>query len=414
MNLKILAVEDKLRHYQNLVAILKGISSKEQSDWGIDSLEFTHALSATEAFAKLEAAVLDPFDILVLDLKIPDELGGIEDADNGFKVLNFARKVRATKQTVIYTQHLSDPYILTALREGANDFIAKPQPGNVDEQELQTRFVSCWQRVLENDSAGLLEQRIKDLVPFAEAGLAQRFTACFSSFLQKVAHNAEDVEHYATRRFGLDPEKDSQDYLIRCLKNQDDELKAAQKSWVTLNADLMNGYGDALTPIPLDTLLHTIQEKWSPCLRVKNTSLQKKFKGTGQTGVLTFQDDVRVIVQEIMAGALSALPDFGAPHEIKISVQVNDNQAAIKFSDDLVSDDLEQRISESDAKAINDGSIVGPDHGSRRFGRAWGLSVAQHLALRGGGRLIVQPEPTGNVITYFAPLESANVRLAAI
>ena len=32
--------------------------------------------------------------------------------------------------------------------------------------------------------------------------------------------------------------------------------------------------------------------------------------------------------------------------------------------------------------------------------RAWGLSVAQQVALRGGGRLIVEPLEGGNLITY--------------
>ena len=49
------------------------------------------------------------------------------------------------------------------------------------------------------------------------------------------------------------------------------------------------------------------------------------------------------------------------------------------------------------AEQITQGEIIPPRDGQWR---AWGLSIAQHIALRGGGRLIVEPRGDGNLITY--------------
>jgi CheY-like chemotaxis protein len=402
MDVKILAAEDHPKHYNNLVSILNAIPREDKAHWGIDNLKFTSAASATKAVAQLEIAAnrKTPYDILVLDLNLPVEEGGIEDIEHGFGVLTSARKLKAAKQTVIFTMYGGGENILRSLREGASDFFVKPGVPGYDEQELQTRFMGCWKSILENESASLLDQRIKDLVPYAEAGLAQRFTACFTDFLQKVAHTSEDIEHYAYERFGIDRANDPQDYLILSLERQEADLKGARTNWSGLNTDML-GDTSAGKTMKLVALLNPIREKLSPCLIVKNTSLLQNFSDAGETGVLTFQDDARVIMQEITAGALSTLQDYGAKHTIEITATVDDGQAEIRFVDDL-----EQQISVEDAQAINNGSIVSPEHGLERFGRAWGLSVAQHVALRGGGRLMVKPQPAGrgNVITYFAPL----------
>jgi CheY-like chemotaxis protein len=401
MDIRILAAEDRPTHYNNLVAVLRTIPRHDKDAWRIDDLKFTPAATSSMAikYLEMEARGGRPYDILVLDLGLPSEEGGIEDVEHGFEVLRAARELRAAKQTVIYTVHSSDRNILRALREGASDFVEKPDGPNFDEQELQTRFVTCWQRIIEADSAALFEQRIKELVPHAGAGLAQRFTACFTDIIQKVDHNAKDIEHYAYERFRISMEKDSQDYLMRLLSSQDADLKAALDNWAGLNADLLGCAAEGRS-MTLGALFDSVIVKLSPCLLVKNTELRKALSGSGEAALLSFQEDVRVIVQEVMAGGLSELHDYGPPRELEVTAAVNDGQVEVHFADDF------DAILPEEAQAINRGSVVGPDHAPVQFGRAWGLSVAQHIALRGGGRLIVKPRQggRGNVVTYFAPL----------
>lgn len=405
MKMRILVVEDEPVHYANLVSILEAIPETRMSGWKIDGLVFKLAESFQEAEALLKEAAdqSSPYHILILDLKIPEQKGQLGgDTKYGFKILSAARRLSVANQIMIYTDFpAGGENIQKALRGGANEFIKKASEVGVGDHELQTQFMGCWQRVLSNESARLLELRVKDLIPYAEAGLAHRFTACFSDLVQTVAYTADDIERYASERFGLDRKKDAQDFLFRLLNKQDAELKAAQENWAALKADLSGGDETRRTE-KLEALLDSVHETLTPCLVVKNVKLEKELYDAGQTRVLSFQDDMRVVIQEIVSGALSILPDFADERHIRVDLQVNSGQAEVKFSDDLP---LKQSVPRADAQAINGGFSIGPNHQPTRFGRAWGLSVVQHIALRGGGRLIVTPQRAGgNQITYIVPL----------
>jgi hypothetical protein len=130
-----------------------------------------------------------------------------------------------------------------------------------------------------------------------------------------------------------------------------------------------------------------------PCLIVKNVTFTC---GDGSAAdVLTFEDDVRGVLREIVAGALETLPDYDEiEHPINIKIGSESGQVKVSFMDSL------KPISGEDAKKINEGSNISPH---RRFGREWGLSVVQNIAIRGGGRLEVEPQVQGNVVTYFIP-----------
>src|SRR5207249_3445347 len=98
------------------------------------------------------------------------------------------------------------------------------------------------------------------------------------------------------------------------------------------------------------------------------------------------------ILKEIIGGAMSDVRDSPSKSTtIKINVRILSEQAEIQFADDLPA------ISTRSAEAINRGRPAVPD---RTFGRLWGLSVAQHIALLGGGRLVCTPTPGefGNTI----------------
>jgi CheY-like chemotaxis protein len=408
MKVRILAVEDVSDDYKNLVSILRAIPKNHLLDFGITDLLFERAESYEEAEEFFNGAKTNstPYHILILDLKLPERKKSTDDkTDYGFKTLNVARRLAAVRQIIIYTNYPEGVNIQKALREGANDFVGKPSERGERDHELQTQFMCCWQRVLTEESARLLDLRVKDLIPYAEAGLAHRFTACFSAFVETVDYTAHDIERYASERFGLERERDSQDYLFRLLNKQATELRAAQDNWAALKADLSSGE-ETPKAETLETLLNSIEENLMPCLLVKNTPLERLFYDGGQTRVLSFQDDVRVVIQEIISGMLSDLPDFGAEHRIKINLRrVESNQTAeLEFSEDF-SDNPARLISRADAQAINGGLTIGPDHEPMRFGRTWGLSVVQHIALRGGGRLIVMPQLSeGNKVTYIVPL----------
>jgi hypothetical protein len=152
------------------------------------------------------------------------------------------------------------------------------------------------------------------------------------------------------------------------------------------------------------TIIDTIREVEDtvrPCLALKQVRLNWTL--SGNTPVRTFHDDseaihdVKTVLKEIILGALSELTnhDNSRPKTIDISVAKNGDRAQICFEDNF------SPISQQAIESINNGIIVAP---GKDFGRPWGLSVAQHLALRGGGRIRVQSSEEHSVITYSVPL----------
>lgn len=400
----ILLVEDNLDHYEHVKNLLGRITDTDRASHGIE--EFCYipkegpATTAAQAILLLEEAARKktPFDIFILDLEIPENDHDVRPSEyTGLDLLERARDMGAAREIIIHTIHKRTDTVLQALRGGAIDFVEKHSE---DSKALLPRVLGCWQRILAKNSANLLEERVKDLIPYAETGLAHRFTTCFADLVQMVTYTTEDIEQYAHERFGLDRERDAQDYLMRCLNKQRTELKIAQENWAALKADLSPRDEQEKTD-RLESLLDEIEAKLAPCLQVKKLSVRRNFAPDGETSIRDFHDDVRAILHEIIAGALSVLPDYGDRKTIAVDIRPHDGQAEVRFTDDLA----QALIPGDDAQIINSGFFVGPEHGRARFGRAWGLSIAQHIALRGGGRLLVEPHyGQGNLITYFVPL----------
>jgi hypothetical protein len=113
--------------------------------------------------------------------------------------------------------------------------------------------------------------------------------------------------------------------------------------------------------------------------------------------ILSFKDAFRnnasMIIREILTGGLSETKeaDLSTLPEVIVNIEKKTGMAEISFRDGF------SPIPADQAEQITKGEIIPPRDGQWR---AWGLSVAQHIALRGGGRLIVEPLEDGNLITY--------------
>lgn len=351
-----------------------------------------------EAVDEAESFITDSkgvsYDFLLLDLGIPKKKGELDTLpEHGEKLLEKVRLKGAAKEVIVISVWDDVEHMVNAFRSGAIDFVSKPFKTAV----LQARIVDCWKRLLGKESERLLgEDRVGHLVPYAEKGLAHRFTKCFSDLVQAVAHGAEDIERYMHERYGLDRRKDSQDFFFKCLKWQEDSVTKAKNEWEDLQTSLRSK-SESSRAEELGGLFKEIHRSLIPCFIIKNVELE--LNGESGAQVLTFDDDVRVVLRESIAGALDKLQDYNESKQvISVKIESVDGQAKVTIGDKL------QRIPLQDVKDINEGSNVSPD---RRFGREWGLSVVQHIAMRGGGRLEIKPQAgSGNAVTYFIPLAS--------
>ena len=391
MNPRLLVVEDEESQVRAIKTTLRVISESQKKAYGISDFSVDVARWAAKARAALKQAVScsNPYDILLLDLELPeDERAGFKDTKKGLEILTIARETNAARSIIVVSRFRDFDNVAPAFRGGAVDFIAK----GYTEGDFQGRLLTCWDQLLAKDSARLLDERIKTLVPHAERVLTHRFSACFSQFIQSIVSEAEGVKTEIRERFDLDTNRDSQDSLVRRLIAIEKSIKAAKSQWTDLQARLGNEDGGP-GKVVVETVIEEITNAQFPCLIVKGAVVNRP--QAGETRVLTFYDDVRAVLGEIILGGLSELADHcKARKEFEISVESDERYAKVRFKDNL------EPLDET-ATTINQGYPVSLN---RKFGRAWGLSVVQHAALRGGGRLIVKPKTGGNVITYLIPL----------
>jgi len=382
MKSNLLLVEDLQNDLDNLLGFLDSIP-----------LPFRDiARDADSAGAFIESACQQrlTYDLVLMDLELPQHKGGIAEIQNGFDLLQRIKEKEVAHEIIVYTGHPNYDNLMRTLRGGAGDFIAKDSL----DREKKTRLQGALRRVLEKKSDRLLEQRIRKLIPYAERAVAQRFTPCFSHLVQDVVYATEGIERYAAERYNLDPERDSDDSLIQALSLHKEAVKKAQREWRCLQSKLSAGEPE-LAEVTVAVLLDEIKQDLEPCLKIKATMLEF---ASSEIKVQSFQSDVAAILREVISGALSELSNHGVPHEINVAINADDGQerAEVRFSDDL------DPISRSNAETINDGSNLIDD---RSFGRLWGLQVSQQMAMRSGGRLQVQPgAERGNLISCFIPL----------
>jgi hypothetical protein len=210
-------------------------------------------------------------------------------------------------------------------------------------------------------------------------------------------YDVEGIETNLNERLGIDSKRDSYDPLARHTNSITQAVAEARSLWTDLQGRIAFDQ-TGLSPVAIESTLTKIKNKLEPSLVVKHVNVSSP--ENTKTAALSFAEDVPIILEEIITGALSeevARKSFSADsltEKIDVSLGVAGNRLEIKFTDTM------PRIPLATAEQINRGYRV---ETTNRFGRVWGLSVAQQLAFRGGGKLEVKPNPVGNVITYRVP-----------
>jgi response regulator of citrate/malate metabolism len=399
MKPRVLIVEDAELQLRGVKNDLDAISIDRRRELGIDHFVSDLAGTADEAERFFNQSHGSPYDLLLLDLGIPRGKGDPERAENGQQLLITARRTGAAKEVIVISAFNEVSQVARTFRSGAVDFIAKPYTTKA----LQAQVTDCWKRLLSKESMQILgEERINYLAPHAEKGLENRFTICFSNLVRAVSQSAEDIEMHMRERYGLDRIKDSQEALFKYLKLHEDSVAQARREWVALQTSLLP-QNEAPRIEILETLLMRIQQELLPCLIVKNVTLEPLDEGATQ--VLAFGDAVHAVLKEIIVGGIAVLPDYNETrNSIRVKIESADGQTRVSFTDQL------PPLLTQDAKEINQGVLPHKlplwfqHRPHQRFERAWGLSVAQDIAVRGGGRLEIKPLAHGNVVTYFVPL----------
>lgn len=399
MVIKLLAIEDQKRNVDAISEALEGpISRKDQRAYGVNEIKVTYARSKKDAIDLLTEAVKkgQPYDVVLLDIMIPEttpEGPKYANQENGIAVLTHLLELKTRCEVLVYS--ILEQYqvaIVKVFVGGSVDFIPKSVIG----PELQARVLAAGARLLARENAQLLEKRLRDLVPYAETGIAHHLGVCFSRFVQTVVNESGGLEDGLRDRWGLDIKRDSQDAQVRHLIEIQAAARQAKKDWTDIVASLTDNH-EAEAECVVEDALKEIKNELKPSLSLNRVEVNGNWNGT--TIVRTFRngaDDVRTVFKEILLGGLSE-PFAESPTErpVDVTVATTEGVAQVQFKDSL------SRIDKQAASLINRGAIIPP---GQSFGRVWGLSVAQQLAKRGGGKLNVHSDGDENIITYSIPL----------
>lgn len=386
---RILVVDDEKLIRKVAVEYLRNINENTRRHHGLGFIEADEAESVTQAEQLLKQAASNPYDLVLLDLSLPiNNRDTSQRTYHGLNLLRLIKESQTAKGVIVFSNYDDYLNVVESFRGGALDFISKP----LEQENLEPVVVNALVRLLAEESGRMLNRRVRDLVAYAEIGLAHSFKVIFSNLLRNITEATDGIEDYARERYGLDKEKDPDDALVLRLRVHQKAVAQARQDWAGLQSELIRG-GMNLDIGSVGRMLDDMRESLRPCMVVKRVSLD--VAAFDERPVLTFEQDVEAVLREIVLGTLSELPDYGKERQIKISLTAEDTRAGVRFEDDL------DPIPEEQMRAINEGQRIIPD---TDFGRAWGLSVAQHVALRGGGELVVKTERGRNVVTYHIPL----------
>jgi len=390
MKLRTLIVEDDKYQADAVSYILQATGERQMKDAGIDGFEITMVNYAADARKVLDQAGRDakPYDLLLLDLGLSENSGEDDKPEMGIELLKLAKDQEAAPGIIVISAFTDlERYALI----GATDFIGKPY----GKEELQKRVLSAWRNVKEKYRqrmvTAILKDSLRELAPYADKGIIYRLGSCFSRVTHSVRQEAEEIRTELFNQYNLGPADTLPAPLEHRLAAVKDAVNSARQEWKEIQRPFKITEESPCGVIVEDEVKQ-LAEQLHPCINVRlETSAERA------TRILSFRDEfngnAEVVIREILVGGLSDETDHSKSLEVSVEVVSGDGMgmAQIFFQDNFnpIDSDL--------AEKINNGENIPPGEGQWR---AWGLSVVQHIALRGGGRLIVEPREDGNLITY--------------
>jgi CheY-like chemotaxis protein len=398
MKLRILVVEDEKPQAEATRHILRTIGPEELKEAGIDGVEVTLANCAADARHHLQRAVEDkkPYDIALLDLGLPENNGESESADQGLSVLSFIREHKAAHDVIIVSVFTElDRYVGPAFRLGASDFIGKPY----NEEEMQARVLKAWSRIRESRRQIILNEMmkssLKELAPYADKGISYQLGSCFTKFTRQVRRETDELRAAMLKEFGMSSPEELPGALAQRLAAVENSARDARDEWKRIQEPFKIA-DDSPRDLVVENAIIQLAEELRPCVTVRIEAPVQN-----ETRILSFQDayqdNALMVIREILVGGLIEPDEPGELNnkykswEVEVGIAVVDGMAEIHFRDNFNPLPIEL------AGKITKGENIPPRDGQWR---AWGLSIVQHIALRGGGRLIVEPLENGNLIIY--------------
>jgi hypothetical protein len=235
----------------------------------------------------------------------------------------------------------------------------------------------------------MMKSSLKELAPYADKGISYQLGSCFTKFTRQVRRETEQLRAAMLSQFGLNSMEELPGALAQRLASVENSVRDARDEWKRIQEPFKIA-DDSPRDLVVENAIIQLAEDLRPCVTVKIEAPVQS-----ETRILSFQDayqdNAMMVIREILVGGLIEPDEIEKSWEVAVKVAVVDGMAEIHFRDNFNPLPVEL------AEKVTRGENIPPRDGQWR---AWGLSIVQHIALRGGGRLIVEPLENGNLIIY--------------
>jgi signal transduction histidine kinase len=407
---KLLIVEDNPFLGPDLVRTFETPARRHRDAFAIDrfSVDLATNRADAEAWLKKAADSYRPYDVLLLDLEIPESKDRPALMDEGFKILPRVNDLSCS-QVVLNSLYIDLKKLHHPVQSGIFDYIIKKKENEIDDDDRAYTFqvvANAYRRSALQVSARwgeFLRKRSEQwrLVQTC-ASMLDHVSRIVTDGVGQLREHGQILGELLAARYDLRPNRDADDVLCRALL---DIMKDTERIAADL-PDVRRFLGDAsleeageqhLQEKVIEDLVRASAGNCLPGLASKGLSFSYLPRGRHKARI--FSHDVQMIVDELMCNAIEA-SDCGG--EISVDVaEMNGSQGEQTI--EIQVKDHAKSIEEADRAAVISGSPVGIKHG-----RIWGLSLAQRVAENSGGWIDIQPSSSeiGNTVTLHIPVAS--------
>ncbi|MBI3415940.1 MAG: hypothetical protein HY043_11610 [Verrucomicrobia bacterium] len=396
MKIRILVVEDDDKAYKQIVYYLNIINRERMASRGIEDFHIVRAISVEGAVALLRDSVTlnNSIDLMLLDLALPRRDGEQFTAgkDVGLEVLEFARKQNAVRAVIVLTIWSDSEFMLRSFRGGVHDFVDKKDL----DATLEERLMICWESVVHHEANRVFLDRLRTLIPYGEQGVAYLFSKCFSDLTQAVRIHSSQLCDEIRERHGLGADPRTKDPILMHVLALEQASERASGQWHRQMGSLGIIDEKELQEVSLDVLLESVRKDIEYAFIGRSVELVMP-KATNLR-LNCFPKDVITILREITLGGIVDLDERArqlAGKRVEVNILPHVNQGRIEF----ICNDNFHTMDQALMEAINQNMFAPPGD---RFGRAWGLSIAQHIDARGLSFINVAPtrQGLGTIVTF--------------
>ena len=213
---RVLIVEDVVGSRERMEKLLRHPPAEWCQNTGIGGLNVDTASTAAEARNLLLDGLSEnkPYEAVLLDLKLPSNIGDEENEDNGRALLTEIRE-RSNVAVVVLTGFPAIENLIHAVKHGATDFLTKPLITREDEKMVFIRLISAIGRVRETAYRNMaVEQSLRFKNLQDRDRMLKQIADTANGIPKEIAALLATLQH----RYGLDPIRDKGDAIIQKLE----------------------------------------------------------------------------------------------------------------------------------------------------------------------------------------------------